>query len=183
LDEPTNNLDPQARLFLWEHLRRLQEWGVTIVLTTHDMEEADRLCERIAIMDQGRLLALDTADGLKRLIPGGTVLEVRIRMRELPTAKHARGGATAVMQSDRFRELLESLPGVTKVEWLAMQARADGQPETHNLRVYASEDAGPLLASAAQVVMQEHAELLDLRFARPSLEDVFIYLTGRNLRS
>jgi len=53
------------------------------VLTTHDMEEADRLCERIAIMDQGRILALDTPDGLKRLIPGGTMLELRLRVPEM----------------------------------------------------------------------------------------------------
>ena len=183
LDEPTNNLDPQARLFLWEHIRTLQERGVTIVLTTHDMEEADRLCERIAIMDQGRLLALDTPDGLKRLIPGGTMLEMRIRMSEVAAAKHVWGRTASAIQGDRFREILESLPGVTKVEPLAMQTREDGPPETRGLRVYASEDAGPLLASAAQAVIQEHAELLDLRFARPSLEDVFIYLTGRNLRS
>src|SRR5215469_3306372 len=80
LDEPTNNLDPQARLFLWERIRVLKERGVTVVLTTHDMEEADRLCGRIAIMDQGHILALDTPDGLKRLIPGGTMLELRIRV-------------------------------------------------------------------------------------------------------
>jgi ABC-2 type transport system ATP-binding protein len=69
LDEPTNNLDPQTRLFLWERIQALHERGITIVLTTHDMEEADRLCDRIAIMDEGRILALDTPDGLKRLIP------------------------------------------------------------------------------------------------------------------
>src|SRR5215467_2390849 len=82
LDEPTNNLDPQSRLFLWDRIRALQEQGVTIVLTTHDMEEADRLCERIAIMDRGRILALDTPDGLKRLIPGGTMLELHLHVLE-----------------------------------------------------------------------------------------------------
>jgi ABC-2 type transport system ATP-binding protein len=183
LDEPTNNLDPQARLFLWEHIRTLQERGITIVLTTHDMEEADRLCGRIAIMDQGRLLALDTPDGLKRLIPGGTMLELRIRVPEVAAAKHAWGRPASAMQGDRFREIFGSLPGVTKVEPLAMQTREDGLPETGGLRVYASADVGPLLASAAQAVIQAHAELLDLRVARPSLEDVFIFLTGRNLRS
>src|ERR1051326_7084481 len=86
LDEPTNNLDPQSRLFLWERIRALRERGVTIMLTTHDMEEADRLCDRIAIMDQGRILALDTPEGLKRLIPGGTMLEVRIRVPEVALA-------------------------------------------------------------------------------------------------
>src|SRR5260370_5267597 len=82
LDERINNLAEQTRLFLWERIRALHEQGVTIVLTTHDMEEVDRLCERIAIMDQGRILALDTPDGLKRLIPGGTMLELRLRVPE-----------------------------------------------------------------------------------------------------
>jgi ABC-2 type transport system ATP-binding protein len=178
LDEPTNNLDPQARLFLWERIRVLHERGVTVVLTTHDMEEANRLCERISIMDQGRILALDTPDGLKRLIPGGTMLEMRIRVPELVIAWRTAEDGTA-----GFHDTLGSLPGVTKVEPVADQPHRDGQPETLGFRVYASSDAGALLASAAQAVIEEHAELLDLRFARPSLEDVFIYLTGRNLRS
>ncbi len=183
LDEPTNNLDPQARLFLWERIRALHERGVTVVLTTHDMEEADRLCERIAIMDQGRILALDTPDGLKRLIPGGTNLELRIRVPEVVVTGRASEYSATGIQDERFYYTLGSLPGVTKVERMTGQLRSDGQPETLGLRVYASEDAGALLASAAQAVIQEHAELLDLRFARPSLEDVFIHLTGRNLRS
>jgi ABC-2 type transport system ATP-binding protein len=64
LDEPTNNLDPQSRLFLWDRIRALHERGVTVVLTTHDMEEADRLCDRIAIMDHGRILELGTVNEL-----------------------------------------------------------------------------------------------------------------------
>ena len=182
LDEPTNNLDPQSRLFLWERIRALHERGVTIVLTTHDMEEADRLCERIAIMDQGRILALDTPDGLKRLIPGGTMLELRVRVPDAVIAGHAAEDGATSSQDDHFSETLARLPGVTKVERLA-GAREEGQPETFGFRVYASEDAGALLASAAQAVIHEHGELLDLRVARPSLEDVFIYLTGRKLRS
>ena len=183
LDEPTNNLDPQSRLFLWDRIRALHEQGVTIVLTTHDMEEADRLCERIAIMDNGRILALDTPDGLKRLIPGGTMLELRLRVPEMVVAGRASEEGATGIPDDRFRDTLGRLPGVTKVERLAKQAREEGQPETLVYRLYANEDAGTLLASAAQAVIQEQGELLDLRFARPSLEDVFIYLTGRNLRS
>jgi ABC-2 type transport system ATP-binding protein len=179
LDEPTNNLDPQTRLFLWERIQTLQKRGVTIVLTTHDMEEADRLCERIAIMDQGRILALDTPDGLKRLIPGGTMLELRLRVPEVVGALHASEDRGTDHQNERFRSTLGRLPGITKVEQLA----PDDQPETLAFRLYGSSDAGTLLASAAQAVIQEHGELLDLRFTRPSLEDVFIYLTGRNLRS
>ncbi len=183
LDEPTNNLDPQSRLFLWERIRTLRERGVTIVLTTHDMEEADRLCERIAIMDLGRILALDTPDGLKRFIPGGTMLELRVRVPDAVGALRIPEDGVTNVQDERFRETLGRLPGVTKVEQLAGQAREESQPETLVYRLYASEDAGTLLASAAQAVIQEQGELLDLRFTRPSLEDVFIYLTGRNLRS
>lgn len=184
LDEPTNNLDPQARLFLWERIEELHKRGVTIVLTTHDMEEADRLCERIAIMDHGRILALDTPEGLKRLIPGGTMLELRIRAPEV-----AIPGRIVDIPEDRqgqdehFQALLAQLPGVTKVEHLTTRAdeRADSPAVT--FRLYADADAGMLLANAAQTVIQARGELLDLHFTQPSLEDVFIYLTGRNLRS
>src|SRR5215469_7398685 len=183
LDEPTNNLDPQTRLFLWDRIQALRKRGVTIVLTTHDMEEADRLCERIAIMDRGHILALDTPDGLKRLIPGGTMLELRLRVPEMIVAGHAPGDGVTGTHDERFRAALERLPGVTKVEQLAGQSRENRQPETLVFRLYASADASTLLASAAQAMIQEQGELLDLRFTRPSLEDVFIYLTGRNLRS
>src|SRR2546430_2037238 len=131
LDEPTNNLDPQTRLFLWERIHNLQKRGVTIVLTTHDMEEADRLCERIAIMDQGRILALDTPDGLKRLIPGGTMLELRLRVPEVVGALRT----AEDMQDERFHDTLGSLPGVTKVEPVADQPYVDGQPEMLGFRV------------------------------------------------
>jgi ABC-2 type transport system ATP-binding protein len=172
LDEPTNNLDPQSRLFLWERIRALRERGVTVVLTTHDMEEADRLCDRIAIMDHGRILALDTPEGLRRLIPGGTMLEVRVRVPEVAAV-----GAPAA-SGGRVRSALEDVPGVTAVE----QRAASGPDAPAVYRLYATGDAGQLLASAAQAVVREDAELLDLRFARPSLEDVFIHLTGSDLR-
>src|SRR5258708_19678717 len=80
LDEPTNSLDPQSRLFLWDRIRSLNTQGLTVLLTTHDMEEADQLCERIAIMDYGKILVLDTPEELKKLIPGGTSLELPVRI-------------------------------------------------------------------------------------------------------
>jgi len=172
LDEPTNNLDPQSRLFLWDRIRELRERGVTVVLTTHDMEEADRLCDRIAIMDHGRILALDTPAGLKRLIPGGTMLEMRVR------GAHDRGH-----RDDLVQTALQRLPGVLGVERPAAPPASDGQSAIAVYRLYASEDPGQLLASAAHTVIAERADLVDLRLARPSLEDVFIHLTGSNLRS
>src|SRR5213075_1597627 len=76
LDEPTVGLDPQARLGLWEILRSLHSQGRTIVMTTHYMEEADQLCDRLAIIDHGKLLALDTPARLKAQAPGETIVEV-----------------------------------------------------------------------------------------------------------
>src|SRR5262249_1094799 len=121
LGEPTNSLDAQSPLFLWESIRALQQSGATIVVTTHDMEEADRLCERIAIMDQGRILALDTPDGLKRLIPGGTMLELRLRVPEVVGALRVREEHAASDHDQHFRKTLLRLPGITKVEQLAEQ--------------------------------------------------------------
>ena len=89
LDEPTNSLDPQSRLFLWDRIRTLNRQGVTALLTTHNIEEADQLCERVAIMDHGKILVLDTPDELKKSIPGGTRLELRVRIPELVTAGEA----------------------------------------------------------------------------------------------
>lgn len=183
LDEPTNNLDPQTRLFLWDRIQELHKRGVTVVLTTHDMEEADRLCKRIAIMDHGRILALDTPEELKRFIPGGTMLELRIRVPEAVAAGHRAEDGTENVPDEHFRNILEKLPGVTKVERMTRLADDESPTKAFTFRIYASEDPGTLLAQAAQAVIEEQGELLDLHLAKPSLEDVFIYLTGRNLRS
>ena len=78
LDEPTVGLDPQARLALWDILRELHAEGRTIVMTTHYMEEADQLCDRVAIVDRGKLLALDTPAELKQRAPGGTLIDVTL---------------------------------------------------------------------------------------------------------
>src|SRR5207302_5000446 len=76
LDEPTAGLDPQSRLALWEILGELHRAGQTILLTTHYMEEADQLADRVAIMDHGRLLALDTPEALKKSAGGRTEIKV-----------------------------------------------------------------------------------------------------------
>src|SRR4029453_6168658 len=77
LDEPTSGLDPQSRIALWEIIGQIHAEGQTVVLTTHNMEEADRLCERLAIMDHGRLLALDTPEALKRTVGGDLIVRLR----------------------------------------------------------------------------------------------------------
>src|SRR3712207_2096684 len=84
LDEPTTGLDPAARLFVWDRVRDLKARGVTVVLTTHDMDEAANLADRVGIMDHGRLLALDTPDALTRGLPGRTTLEVAVALDGAP---------------------------------------------------------------------------------------------------
>ena len=79
LDEPTTGLDPQARRMLWDTLRELHRRGLTLILTTHYMEEADRLCQRLAIVDHGKILTLDTPAALKKSLPGGQILDLWVR--------------------------------------------------------------------------------------------------------
>ena len=178
LDEPTNSLDPQSRLFLWDRIRSLNAQGTTVLLTTHDMEEADQLCERIAIMDYGKIHVLDTSAELKKLIPGGTRLELRVRIPELVSTGAAHKETTA---RSRLLDTLRALPGAVKVEEVPAQDQEDGQQDITLFRLYA-ENAGALVVQATQAVAENDVELHDLHIARPSLEDVFIYLTGRNLR-
>jgi ABC-2 type transport system ATP-binding protein len=161
LDEPTNNLDPQSRLFLWERIRELNAKGLTILLTTHDMDEADKLCQRIAVMDHGKILVDNTPEELKKLIPGGTALEVRAS-----APGHICGNITAS---------LTAIPGVTKVDQI------EDQPDFQTWRLYA-EAANTLIGPAAQAVLSCGAEVRDLSVKQPSLEEVFIFLTGRHLR-
>jgi ABC-2 type transport system ATP-binding protein len=161
LDEPTNNLDPQSRLFLWERIQELNAKGLTILLTTHDMDEADQLCHRIAVMDHGKILVDNTPAELKTLIPGGTALEVR--------------ASAPDSLCDNITGALQSVPGATKVDRLAENG------EFPTWRMYA-EAANTLIGPAAQAVLACGAEVRDLSVKRPSLEEVFIFLTGRHLR-
>jgi len=195
LDEPTNNLDPQSRLFLWDRIRELNKQGLSILLTTHDMDEADKLCERIAIMDKGKILVNDTSSELKKMIPGGNALEIRLFV---PDSVGADAPA-------RLKTTLEGLPGVSKVEEMAPEpapvaqaaavpagswarfgaaaaaAAPQEDPGVTTYRVYA-ENAGSLTGAAAQAVLASGCEVRDLHLKQATLEEVFIYLTGRHLR-
>jgi ABC-2 type transport system ATP-binding protein len=154
LDEPTAGLDPQSRLALWDLLHELNNDGQTILLTTHYMEEAEQLCDRVAIMDHGRVLALDTPANLKRSIEADTIVTVR-----------------TTGDLDRLGELLaKEVSGVTRTR------SNDGRLELH---MQGGERLVPRIVLAA-----EHGgfDLLDVSIAEPSLETVFINLTGRELR-
>ncbi|HET8911612.1 MAG TPA: ABC transporter ATP-binding protein [Ktedonobacteraceae bacterium] len=184
LDEPTNNLDPQTRLFLWERIRTLQERGITILLTTHDMEEASRLCDRIAIMDHGQILDCDTFTNLESLIPGGTTLELRITIPEHVPAlvgQHELSSNSSI--ASNLQQALGQIPGISKIEKISLtKQEKEAQTNLSIFRLY-GESVPTLITQAIHVITEWNAELQDLHLHRPSLEDVFIYLTGRNLRS
>ena len=154
MDEPTAGLDPQSRLALWDILRELHAAGQTILLTTHYMEEADLLCERVAIMDHGKILALDTPEGLKRSVGVDTIVTVKA------SGDQARLAAT----------LEAALEGVTKTR------ATDHGVELH---VRGSER---LLARAVAAAEDAGFDVEDLSMAEPTLETVFINLTGKDLR-
>jgi ABC-2 type transport system ATP-binding protein len=119
LDEPTAGLDPQSRLFLWDIIRDLHARGLTVLLTTHDMEEAEKLCGRVAIMDHGKILALDTPRKLSQLVPSGTRVELKTRRKEgQPPSEH-------VMAS--ILSKVRAIPGVTSGEWAKEEPMAAGQ--------------------------------------------------------
>jgi ABC-2 type transport system ATP-binding protein len=165
LDEPTTGLDPAARLFVWERLRELQERGVTLILTTHDMHEAAELSDRVGIMDHGKLLALDTPEALTRGLPGSTTVEL-----------------TTSVAGDGVRDqLLGSLATLEHVE-RAEPVDDGGEDGDLRVRLYVSGDAPQLVAPAASVLSQHGLALSDVALGTPTLEDVFIHLTGRSLR-
>jgi ABC-2 type transport system ATP-binding protein len=154
LDEPTAGLDPQSRLALWEILGELNADGQTIMLLTHYMEEADRLCNRVAIMDHGKILALDTPAALKQTVGADTIV----------TVKADGDGPTLAATLEREVE------GVTRTRVI------DGGVELH---VKGADRIIPRVVSAAE---RGEFDLVDLSVAEPTLETVFINLTGKELR-
>jgi ABC-2 type transport system ATP-binding protein len=154
LDEPTAGLDPQARIALWEILEKLHAEGQTILLTTHYMEEADALCDRLAIMDHGRLLAMDTPKSLKESVAADTIVTVS-----------ASGDLDALA-----RLLKERVEGATKSQ------RLDSTIQLH------VKGATGVLPRVVTVAEQGGYKITDLSIAEPTLETVFINLTGKELR-
>jgi ABC-2 type transport system ATP-binding protein len=153
LDEPSAGLDPQSRIAMWEAVRGLREEGITVVLTTHYMEEADELCDRVAIIDHGKILVQDTPAALKGSVGAQKLYELDLRSRENIPA---------------LIERLQQLSGVATVE-----------PTPTGVRLFALGVEGLL----SEVVHEANPYgLRDLTITETSLETVFIRLTGRDLR-
>jgi ABC-2 type transport system ATP-binding protein len=158
LDEPSAGLDPQTRLLLWEIIREYNQRGKTILLTTHNMEEADALCQRLAIIDHGRNIALGTPAELKASVPGGYLLRLRFGR-----------------QSPELLQRLQSLAGVREV-----RAHPDAASD-NSADVYADR-GGSLVSEIANLASGASIELCDVHISEPSLENLFLHHTGRSLR-
>jgi ABC-2 type transport system ATP-binding protein len=156
LDEPSAGLDPQTRLLLWEIIREYNQSGKTILLTTHNMEEADALCQRVAIIDHGRNIALGTPAELKASVPGGYLLRLRFGQR-----------------SPELLQRLQALAGVREVR--ASENNGDSAD------VYADR-GGSLVSEIANLASSASVELCDVHISEPSLENLFLHHTGRSLR-
>ncbi len=155
LDEPTTGLDPQSRRQIWEIIRRFRQTGRTVLLTTHYMDEAERLCDRVAIVDAGRVIALGTPAELIATLGGNHVIEFT-------------WGSNGTLQQIETAEF-ESLPGVS-------EARSDEERVTLSV----SEPHVALPAVLKKLASQD-LEMTGLSTRHASLEDVFVKLAGRHL--
>ncbi len=155
LDEPTTGLDPVSRVAVWEMLTKIKnERNLTVLITTHYMDEADRLCDRIAIVDHGKLVALDTPQNLKRSVPGSTVIEAQF-----------------VNAPANWEERLRGLPGVHSV-----QHQGAGM-----YRILSGNGSGTMI-DLAELAVLDKVEMKSLSVQSTTLDDVFVHYTGRQLR-
>jgi ABC-2 type transport system ATP-binding protein len=177
LDEPTTGLDPQARRHLWDLVEELKREGRTIILTTHYMEEAERLCDRVAIMDHGKVIALDTPKELIATVGGEDIVEFAVNGSQVPKCEgpppHGPGpvrGDPGPGAPDVDVEALKAIPGV-------QSHRVDDS--LHQLSVSELHTAVPRIFAALE---DQGLHLSEFRTHSATLEDVFVRLTGRNLR-
>lgn len=154
LDEPTTGLDPQSRRQLWDIVRQFQQRGGTVLLTTHYMDEAERLCDRLAIIDQGKIIAEGTPAELIKRYCGQNMVEF----------------AVAPAVDGTARELWKSLPGVDSVH------------EENGFTSLSVREAHQTIPALLDTVKQRGWRLVHLTTRQASLEDVFVHLTGRHLR-
>jgi len=235
LDEPTNGLDPQSRVMIRNRIRELRERGITVVLTSHEMNEVAELADRVAIVDHGRLLALDTPANLVKGLAGKSVLDLTVtlgggddpqalvdalsqvagvqrveRLRLLPPGAGVPGGgpgggalgerlAAAVGGGAAGAALAARLNGANPAVLEKLRARAgaagaSGAPGPLatmlakqglipvKLRLYLDQDPAAVLGPALAVLSARSATLNDVHISKPGLEDIFLELTGKDLR-
>lgn len=149
LDEPTTGLDPQSKRALWERIQDLSKKGITMILTTHYMEEAELLCDRIGIIDKGNIIALDTPRALKKILKGEAVIEI-------------------THDGNLSQKALENLDLINKF---------DVMHDTYRIYTEKKKEVISYLFS------RFGDNILSVDFHEPTLEDIFLHLTGKELRS
>ena len=157
LDEPTTGLDPQTRRQVWEFIKNLKEEGKTVLLTTHYMEEADILCDRIAIIDYGRIIARGTPDELKRMWNKNIVIDITLS----PNPD--------VLKED-VKNALNDISGVNYVEM-----------KSNRIKIGVVDDA-TVEQVLKSLIINIKTKIRELNIIRPTLDDVFLHLTGREIR-
>src|SRR5277367_6740578 len=165
LDEPSAGLDPQTKLLLWEIIREYNQTGKTILLTTHNMEEADALANRLAIIDHGRNIALGTPEELKASVPGGYLLRLRFGK-----------------NSAELLQRLQTLAGVREVRVKNNDASPNDAAHNDNSADVYADRGGSLVSEIATLASGASVELCDVHISEPSLENLFLHHTGRSLR-
>ncbi|WP_394325558.1 ATP-binding protein DrrA1-3 family domain-containing protein [Methanosarcina barkeri] len=152
LDEPTIGFDIQTRMRMWEYLREIKREGTTIFLTTHYMEEADQLSDRISIIDQGRIIVTGTSDELKNKLGKDLIY--------LETSDNK--AAAEILRS------LESVKSITE--------------DTKSLRIMIREDVTHVLPQIMEKIRREGIDIIIVNIKKPSMDDVFVHYTGHGLR-
>ena len=165
LDEPTVGVDPQSRNHIFESVERLnKEQGMAILYTTHYMEEAERLCHRVAIIDRGKIIAMDTPKNLIGMLGGG-LIQIGLERED--------------------EELRKAVADLSEVRSASYQPQAEGEedlPTKAVLKVEARTHANAALVQLIQLFNQKDAQMLSLETLEPNLETVFLHLTGKSLR-
>ena len=155
LDEPTTGLDPVSRVAVWEMITSIKEKrNLTVLITTHYMDEADRLCDRIAIVDHGKLVALDTPRALKNSVPGSSVIEAQF-----------------LNAPADWEQRLKALAGVTAI-----------QPEAASMYRVLTEDGSRTTTELVEMAVKAGVQVKSLTVQSTTLDDVFVHYTGRALR-
>lgn len=159
LDEPTLGLDPQSALNLREIILDIKREGRTVLLTTHYMEEADFLCDRIAIVDGGKVIALDTPENLKKSLNEVKCIKIEVNKAE-----------------DKLINELKDIPKIEKVK-----SDYDSEKRNYTLTIHHT-NGDTIIQKIIDIISKNKSQILNINVLEPSLEDVFIHLTGKSLR-
>ena len=157
LDEPTTGLDPQSRAHVWQEVKKLNELGTTVFLTTHYLEEADELCKHVAIVDHGTIISMGTPSDLKAQIANDIIMF----------------GLQTIAEAEQARDILQNQPSIKEVQLIDTVV---------HLYVDQTGNRDIMLPSLLKLLHQHNMLINTVQLSRPTLDDVFLKLTGRTLR-